>query len=53
MKSDKKNTNKTNSREGLTLAPLDFEDALEDLLQVKPEKKIVAPKKKRKPTSKK
>ncbi len=32
----------------LTLAPLDFEQALENLLQVKPEKKD-APKKKQKP----
>jgi hypothetical protein len=39
--------------EPLTLAPLDFEQALENLLQVKPEKKIAAPKKKSKLKTKK
>ncbi len=39
--------------EPLTLAPLDFEEALENLLQVKPEKKVLAQKKKSKPKTKK
>jgi len=32
----------------ISLSPLNFEQALENLLQVKPEKKVVAPKKKSK-----
>ncbi len=45
MVNDKKSPSKAKKEDALTLAPLDFEEALENLLQVKPEKKT-APKKK-------
>jgi hypothetical protein len=53
MNNDKKKSNKAKKESVLILAPLDFEQALENLLQVKPEKKKDAPKKKSKPKTKK
>ncbi len=53
MDSDEKKPDKAKKESVLILAPLDFEQALESLLQVKPEKKAGTPKKKSKPKTKK